>query len=212
MQAKHGTVKSSPRRGDGNGHTVNTWLTPSLLGLQYQSIVDLRSYLQVQLNQLRINHQCHIDAPVWTYALYKLSACYKKDIGRVLQVAGIVITVTEAQNDIRRVLQVADIFFSAASGGTFNTAGASCAISIKLRICACWLDGFIKCFACILSARMLRRLLSGTGPIELTTIQVVKQHRRGLQHVVDLGRVYEHTCLSCCQICSDKTIHAAVPG
>ena len=59
-----------------NGHTVNTWLTPSLLGLQYQSIVDLRSYLQVQLNQLRINHECHIDAPVWTYALYKLSACY----------------------------------------------------------------------------------------------------------------------------------------
>ena len=47
-----------------NGHTVNTWLTPSLLSLQYQSIVDLRSYLQVQLNQLRINHQCHIDAPV----------------------------------------------------------------------------------------------------------------------------------------------------
>ena len=77
MQAKHGTVKSSPRRGDCNGHTVNTWLTTSLLGLQYQSIVDLRSYLQVQLNQLRINHQCHIDAPVWTYALYKLSACYK---------------------------------------------------------------------------------------------------------------------------------------
>ena len=76
MQAKHGTVKSSPRRGDCNGHTVNTWRTPSLLGLQYQSIVDLRSYLQVQLNQLRINHQCHIDAPVWTYALYKLSACY----------------------------------------------------------------------------------------------------------------------------------------
>ena len=37
-----------------NGHTVNTWLTPSLLGLQYQSIVDLRSCLQVQLNQLRI--------------------------------------------------------------------------------------------------------------------------------------------------------------
>ena len=77
MQAKHGTVKSSPRRGDCNGHTVNTWLTPSLLGLQYQSTVDLRSYLQIQLNQLRINHQCHIDAPVWTYAFYKLSACYK---------------------------------------------------------------------------------------------------------------------------------------
>ena len=76
MQAKHGTVKSSPRRGDCNGHTVDTSLTPSLLGLQYQSIVDLRSYLQIQLNQLRINHQYHIDAPVWTYALYKLSACY----------------------------------------------------------------------------------------------------------------------------------------
>ena len=59
-----------------NGHTVNTWLTPSLLGLQYQSTVDLRSYLQIQLDQLRINHQCQVDAPVWTYALYKLFACY----------------------------------------------------------------------------------------------------------------------------------------
>ena len=52
------------QEGDCNGHTVNTWLTPSLLGLQYQSTVDLRSYLQIQLNQLRINHQRHIDAPV----------------------------------------------------------------------------------------------------------------------------------------------------
>ena len=91
MQAKHGTVKSSPRRGDCNGHTVNTWLTPSLLGLQYQSIVDLRSYLQVQLNQLanRINHQCHIDAPVSTYALYKLSACYKLVVLAILAVLAI---------------------------------------------------------------------------------------------------------------------------
>ena len=42
-----------------NGHTINTRLTPSLLDLHHQSTVDLRSYLQIQLNRLRINQQCH---------------------------------------------------------------------------------------------------------------------------------------------------------
>ena len=28
----------------------------------------------------RINHQCHIDGSLWTYALYRLLACYNKDI------------------------------------------------------------------------------------------------------------------------------------
>ena len=76
MQAKHGTVKSSLRRGDCNGHTVNTRLTPSLLDLHHQSTVDLRSYLQIQLNRLRINHQCHIDAPVLYLRSLQDLACY----------------------------------------------------------------------------------------------------------------------------------------
>ena len=68
MQAKHGTVKSSLRsvralEGAVGPATINTWLTPSLLGLHHQSTIDpiIKSY---QLRQLRINHQCHIDAQV----------------------------------------------------------------------------------------------------------------------------------------------------
>ena len=70
-----GAYKPGFKQHNCNDHTVNTWLTPSLLGLHQWLTHDLRSY---QLNNLRINHQCHIDAPIWTYALFKPLAGYKK--------------------------------------------------------------------------------------------------------------------------------------
>ena len=72
----HRSFCPAPDQSICNGHTDNTWLSPSLLDLHHESTHDLRSYLQVQVNQLCINHQCHFDAPVWTEALYKPLACF----------------------------------------------------------------------------------------------------------------------------------------
>ena len=124
--------------------------------------------------------------------------------------SGTVITVTEAQNEVRRVLQVADKFLSAAGDSTSSNVGASCTISIMLRIGPCWLDGAIRCFACVMPTCLRGQMFTRTSPTELTATR--KHHKRGLQHIADLERVYEHTCLPCCQICPDTRSQAAVPG
>lgn len=45
-----------------NGHAVNTWPTPSPLGLHHQSRVDLRCYLRIQLSQRQTEAKLNLAA------------------------------------------------------------------------------------------------------------------------------------------------------
>ena len=95
-----------------NSHVVNIWLSLSLLGLHHSSRVDLRSHLQIQLNQLHINHKCHIKGPIWTYALYKPLACYNgHGVGSLTQplyAAVVAVTLSPRSPYLRFKLDMAD--------------------------------------------------------------------------------------------------------